>query len=152
MQRNIIKDEDEEKCLFSEFGSLREGLKWWHIECITKLASDGMIGRASMMKCKNDDWSLLSTVLLYQWLAPLSSDLDCSTLMRKALWSFTTSETNPVTRRHISEDLTLQRHCCGNLKSLDWKKWAQESTKLQSRPSVFHLIIKLDTWIQFKVR
>ena len=122
--------------LFSEFGSLRGGLKWWYIECITKLASDGMIGWTSMMNCKNDDSSLLSTVLLYQWLEPLSSDLDRLTLVMKALWSFTTSETNPVTQRHISEHLTLQQHRCENLKSLDWKKWAQKSTKLLSRPSV----------------
>lgn len=101
-----------------------------------------MIGWTRMMNCKSDDSSLLSTVLLYQWLVPLSSEMDGSTLVMKALRSFTTSETNPVTQCHISDDSNIAVRT-SNLSTE--RRWAQKSTKPQSRPSVFRPIIKLDT-------
>jgi hypothetical protein len=67
-----------------------------------------MIGWTSMMNYTNDDSSLLSTVLLYQWLVPLSSDLDNLTYLMKAPKSFETSATNPVTQCHISGDQLTQ--------------------------------------------
>jgi len=82
-----------------------------------------------MMNCKNDDSSLLSTVLLDQWLVPLSSDSDRLTPIMKALQSSTTSEINRVTQCHLSKYLMLQRHHCENLKISQLKKVGTEEHK-----------------------